>query len=285
MRRPSFTALAALASLATACAVADGPDPGADGDDVTAMPRRTMNSLGENRVSDHAATLKRIVATKFAANADTLALARTSQGQQLLDYAARCALKPGAQVSIGGYVVPQAPSLGLAPSWTSRALTTTEQGWLMACLLTHINATGSQVALSVRGRHVALAADVAERADYPIQEGAFWGAFSNPNPDSSGLVQYACFSDELASKCGPAQAAAILWDRLCAHGGCKDLYVVGACSSFDPADPVTCDAPSSGRDYYTACYPQAALPGKQPAGTRVYKEVITTYLKDFPACD
>lgn len=255
-----------------------------DDAEVIEVPRRTMNSLGENRVTLHAATLARIVAAPLAPSTDTKRLASSTSGAQLVDYLARCALGKGDTVALTRTLtVPRAPSLGLAPAWTWRGLEPAEQRWVMACLLAHINATGKSVAISARGDHPALALDAAEAADFPLREGAFWGAFSSPDPDRPGVKQYACYSDELADVCGASQAAALLWDRLCAHGGCADLYIVGPCSDKDPSTAVACEVDAGGA--FTGCGTTAAPLGQRTKGEAIYAEVVTTYLADAPACD
>jgi hypothetical protein len=61
------------------------------------------------------------------------------------------------------------------------------QRWVSACLFARANAVGISVPISMRGPHPALDTTPQEVADYPLQEGAFWGNWF----DGTGM--YACY--------------------------------------------------------------------------------------------
>jgi len=100
-------------------------------------------------------------------------------------------------------------SIGLAPRWLTEAMTLSEERWVSACLLAHVNYFGKHVRISIRVTGVAvpeLQASADEQQTYPIFEGGFFGNLFAPTP-----VAYTCQGMR-----SPAQASdPILQDRVC----------------------------------------------------------------------
>ena len=100
-------------------------------------------------------------------------------------------------------------SIGLAPHWHTQAMTPSEERWVSACLLAHVNFFGKHVRISIRATDPPvpeLEASSEERKTYTIAEGGFFGNLFLPQP-----VAYTCLGTRM-----PAQAAdPILQDRVC----------------------------------------------------------------------
>jgi hypothetical protein len=99
--------------------------------------------------------------------------------------------------------------LGLAPRWLYEAMTPSEERWVSACRLAHVNYFGKSGLISLRAGEPtipALMASEDEQRTFTIFEGGFFGNLFLPSP-----VAYACQGDRT-----PAQARdPILQDRLC----------------------------------------------------------------------
>ena len=112
-------------------------------------------------------------------------LVSTLEGRTFLHYAVKCALPKGRSLEItflgDKFIFPGL--VGLAPKWTKAPLTASNRRWMSACLLAHVNLTGAEVSILLRGDHPALnptktaAGDAPSGAAsaYTIREGAFYG--------------------------------------------------------------------------------------------------------------
>jgi hypothetical protein len=134
--------------------------------------------------------------------------------------------------------------IGLATDWADGALDEVGQQWVSACLLSRLNYFGVEVSLSSRGSAAALACTPDEVADYPNQEGAFWGKVFTSPP-----AEYAC--DDT-----PDDANSRSLQRVCAAGyvnpqgvtvGCGIVQRVGSCDAA--CAPLTGD----GGQYHPSC--------------------------------
>jgi hypothetical protein len=100
-------------------------------------------------------------------------------------------------------------SIGLAPRWLTEAMTPSEERWVSACLLAHVNYFGKHVQISIRATGIAvpeLEASAEEQQAFSIFEGGFFGNLFAPAP-----VAYTCRGERT-----PAQARdPILQDRVC----------------------------------------------------------------------
>jgi cellulase/cellobiase CelA1 len=106
----------------------------------------------------------------------TVGLMTTAAGRNTVGYLVRCALPAGASLikkdQYGvSYTFPGA--LGFAPEWQTSACGPVCQEYVSACMMAHINTTGSKVPVWL----VAHKANVGWglNADYPNQEGTFFG--------------------------------------------------------------------------------------------------------------
>jgi hypothetical protein len=185
-------------------------------------------------------------------------LASTAAKREQLTYLVRCALpaditlyadQDGMRFTFPG-------GLGLAPRWVDEAMTLSEERWVSACLLAHVNYFGKHVLVSMRATPppvpaLAVAAD--EQQTFTIFEGGFFGNLFTPEP-----VAYACQGTRT-----PTQARdPILQERICAQETNETAATgtpITACRFLLTGH---CDDPASVRVHGT-----------------LYTEVIFTYLR------
>ncbi len=138
-------------------------------------------------------------------------LASTAAKREQLKYLVRCALpaEVALYADIAGERFTFPGSIGLAPRWLTEAMTPSEERWVSACLLAHVNYFGKHVRISTRATGVSvpeLEASIDEQQTYTIFEGGFFGNLFLPEP-----VAYTCRGER-----SPAQARdPILQDRVC----------------------------------------------------------------------
>src|SRR5262249_51563966 len=138
-------------------------------------------------------------------------LAATAAKREQLKYLVRCALPADVAVyaDIEGERFTFPGSLGLAPGWLTEAMTPSEERWVSACLLAHVNYFGKHVQISIRATGIAvpeLVASADEQQTFSIFEGGFFGNLFAPAP-----AAYTCQGTRT-----PAQARdPILQDRVC----------------------------------------------------------------------
>jgi hypothetical protein len=138
-------------------------------------------------------------------------LAATAAKREQLKYLVRCALpaEVALYADIEGERFTFPGSIGLAPRWLTEAMTPSEERWVSACLLAHVNYFGKHVRISIRATGAAvpeLEASADEQQTYTIFEGGFFGNLFAPTP-----VAYTC-----RGRRSPAQARdPILQDRVC----------------------------------------------------------------------
>ena len=138
-------------------------------------------------------------------------LAATAAKRKQLTYLVRCAMPADVELYTqqGSERFTFPGSIGLAPHWLTQAMTPSEQRWVSACLLAHVNFFGKHVRISTRATDPPvpeLESSSDERKTYTIAEGGFFGNLFLPQP-----VAYTCLGTRM-----PAQAAdPILQDRVC----------------------------------------------------------------------
>jgi hypothetical protein len=138
-------------------------------------------------------------------------LASTAARREQLKYLVRCALP--AQITVyadaEGERFTFQGSMGLAPRWLTEAMTASEERWVSACLLAHVNYFGKPVQVSMRATPPpvpALESSDEEQTTFTIFEGGFFGNLFTAAP-----VAYTCQGMRT-----PEQAAdPILQDRVC----------------------------------------------------------------------
>jgi hypothetical protein len=157
----------ALLIVLGACAV----EPGVGSPDDTNVPRIAGNGMSPAMLAGSGL----ITSTLDAAGA--AAMGQTQSARKVLAYAAGCALSADQTVdfTVDGVTTTLFGAMGIAPAWTSRALTTSEAAWVSACLFARANLTSTSVQISARGAQSGLAVTADEEASYRIEEGAFWG--------------------------------------------------------------------------------------------------------------
>lgn len=263
------------------------------------------NAIASNAIASNSIQLNAIASNAIASNQisnslfelTSTELLATEDGRELLTYIVSCALPGDVSLSgdYAGVTYHFAGDIGLAPSWTERALRETEQRWVSACLIARVNLYGIPVSISIRGPHKALKVGSAEASDYSIEEGAFYGnVFRGAN---TSLVWNACRGrDQAVSESGTLDL------RDCTEpdpdhpgltkcgftyaGDCGDWALPAnpyACRKFrDTSDPRTIidsDLLNS-RDYrggyYEQCYDRPG-PGVWSHAER-FTEVITVFV-------
>jgi hypothetical protein len=142
----------------------------------------------------------------------------TANRTKTMKYLVACGLPAGKSFVYNGITFPG--KFGLASSWQTSPLTSTQIRWVTACLLAHVNADGRNVVVSFRGPTGALATTSTERSAYPKEEGAYFG-----NVLAGTQRKYSC-------KGAYASYSASTYGRRCASSCSSCEYVsVGNCSS------------------------------------------------------
>lgn len=136
--------------------------------DTTDAPRLAANGMYPNQI------LVTTLDTAALTGAAITSIAATSDGQSFLSYLVGCALTSSQTLTTTGSTpYSYTGSLGLAPGWTSAALSGSERKWVSACMLARSNSIGTSVSLSLRGTHPELY--LSGEGGYAIQEGTFYG--------------------------------------------------------------------------------------------------------------
>jgi len=204
--------------LSAVCAYAGSGDNGLQANGVYGNGM-SQNSVGQSAgLKDSAAQVVTAphAATPAAGSPRLIALAdpdlaSTAAKRHQLTYLVRCALPEHIVVyaDYGGERFTFQGSMGLAPRWLTEAMTPSDERWVSACLLAHVNYFGKHVRVSMRATPPpvpAFEADDDEQQTYTIFEGGFFGNLFLPQP-----VAYTCQGMRT-----PAQAQdPILQDRVC----------------------------------------------------------------------
>jgi hypothetical protein len=120
--------------------------------------------------------------TSVLNSTNAAAMGTTNSARKLLSFATTCALDATQSIdfTVGGVQYHSAGLMGIAPSWTTSALSASDAAWVSACVVSRVNLTSAVVQISARGNNPGYDTTVGEVADYKIEEGAFWGnAFTN----------------------------------------------------------------------------------------------------------
>jgi hypothetical protein len=169
------------------------------------LSHSTLPTLAAPRADTSSAVLPRLIAL-----ADPH-LASTAAKREQLTYLVRCALPEGielyTQQGTERFTFPG--RIGLAPHWVSTAMTPSEERWVSACLLAHLNYFGKHVMISLRAQQPlvpALEASNEEQQTFSIFEGGFFGNLFTPHP-----VAYTCRGQHTLEQASEP----ILQDRIC----------------------------------------------------------------------
>jgi hypothetical protein len=245
-----------LLVVGTSCAVEiDEPSFSDVESEVTTTNKITVNKITVNKI-----TVNQLATAQLAASSlDAHAMLDTEDRREVLTYIVSCALPAGEVLALtdaGGATYEFPGSIGLAPAWATRAPTVSERRWVTACVLARTNLYGVSVPISMRhDTNPALAASTAERAEFSVVEGAFYGDLFQESP-----VMYACGAKAWSAATPETERAC----ALSADGFTTDcgFTYTGACNAAkqpcqDPAAP------------FGAC-----------AGDGVtYPEVVTIYMQ------
>jgi len=266
-----------------------------------ATNRLATNRLATNRLATNRLATNRLATnalTSGALNADPSAdeLLSTPEGRDLYSYVVSCALPAGTDIQAA---VPGAPDtdpqsnttysctseqcvfsggIGLVPRWLGHKLSRKGQEWISACLLARVNAHDVVEAISMRGKHPALAVGPSEPFDFPLEEGSFYGNVFIPDPDP--IDWHACRGqDQAAGENGG------LVSRDCAEPDPSDATLTqcgfnyaGDCADYTPVVPSAYACKKY--DTFTAhgsCHADPGL-GTWPHA-KTYKQVITTFVR------
>jgi hypothetical protein len=165
------TVVLALLSVSALGACVDNAD--LPSDDGTAEPRLATNGMLPTYIAPTNVYAYALTSQLLNQNA----LISTSAGRAYLSYITDCALASNQSVK-GTYGFTQytfAGNIGIAPAWTTRALTATEGNWISACVLSRANQFGTNVTISMRGDAGVWGTTADEAANYNVEEGAFYG--------------------------------------------------------------------------------------------------------------
>jgi hypothetical protein len=174
---------------AVGCALDTDPNESATDDDIATSNKLASNKLASNKLASNKLAANKLAVATLPSQST---LIDSADGREVLSYILKCALPASVTLTItatNGTAYPFPGEIGLAPAWTTRALTVTEQHWVSACVLSRTNYFGIAVPLSLRGSNPALAQTLAEDLQYETSEAAFYGnLFSTPQ------VEYACIA-------------------------------------------------------------------------------------------
>jgi hypothetical protein len=165
--------LALLSVLVVGCV--DVETDLAGDEDIEVLPKLATNALTPAQLAG--ASFNHTALNQASLNT----YAGSANGRASLAYVVGCALPVGTSVTAyytdGGVPnqITYNGEIGLAPSWTTTALTTTQQRLISGCVLARVNAIGTSVIVSLRGPSTALNVTGSEATQYAKQEGAFFG--------------------------------------------------------------------------------------------------------------
>jgi hypothetical protein len=149
--------------------------------------------------------------------------------RHVIGHAVECALSPEQSLSdpVSGDVYEG--WWGLAPSWSSGALTTDGRRDVTACMIQRLNISGAHVPVLLEGPNSAIVEDEAYDSSYPIVEStAFGDLFSSDVPLFSGLPAFnafVCWEGLLPESCG----LPLLEQRICDDALLCGLTTLGPC--------------------------------------------------------
>jgi hypothetical protein len=135
-------------------------------------------------------------------------------------------------------------------------MTTTEQEYVTACLLAHVNLAGEHVAVSLRGAPAGLALEPGEASTYNCREGAFMGnLFAGHASDKLPMMQCHEYgaTQGTGRLCDPAKESSLCWtdcsaacDQISGNITSCNITIDGVSKSYSniittflPANPTT----------------------------------------------
>ena len=168
-------------------------------DETTEVPRLAANGMTPNQIQVTSLDAAALTGTSIGS------IASTADGRSFLSYLVGCALTSSQTLTTGSYSF--TGSLGLAPEWTTGALSLSDRRWVSACVLARSNSAGSSVSLSMRGTNAQLF--LSGEGGYGVEEGAFYGDIF-----VGGAGRHVCADVDVRER--PMYGT--LKTRMCAHG-------------------------------------------------------------------
>ena len=256
--RPVLCLPIAALSLLAACVVA--PDESTSSDEVVAGNRIAANRIAANRIAANRIAANRIAANRIAANRLRVnlltagELLSTDDGRAVFSLIVSCALPDTITLvaTVDGTDFEFFGAIGLAPQWLHARLDHRGQRWVSACMFSRVNDQTVLIPISMRGPNRQLAADADERAQWTLEEGAFYGNLFGPLNEP--IQWFACRGRDLAAGT-PGELA----NRDCAKPDpanpgrtlCGFVFA-GDCGNFAPDQ--ACEAFSRNGTFYRACH-------------------------------
>lgn len=235
--------ISALVVSLTACAV--DPIDGTDSDDVATGVDGEIRRLAANGITPASVASSGITAAQLTQTVVNN-LSTTKDKAAVLMYLVQCAMPSTYSISsTSGLPYTYTGQFGLAPTWSSGALSQASQRAISSCVFARMNAYGRNVTISMRGAGLGLDPGEADSHIYP--EGVFYG---NLFPGADNFWG-ACDAD------GPTHV-----DRQCAQPG--------QCSMTNPglsSCAATCSYDAAGTA--TSCIAN---------GNKVYANPVSVYL-------
>ena len=257
--RPVPHLLIAMVSLLAACV--DAPSESMTRDAVLTANRMTANRMTANRLQANRLSTNRLGASQLTSNRLTVNLVSagellaTPDGRELFSLIVSCALPDDITLvaTIGGTTFEFPGEIGLARSWLHHPLDRDGQASVSACLFARVNVHDVALPISIRGPDRSLTAGAAERAAFPVEEGAFYGNFFTPLDQP--ILWIACRGRDQA-----VEESGGLVDRDCAeedpaHPGltqCGFIYA-GDCGDFGSGE-AACEQFSENGEFYRRCH-------------------------------
>lgn len=245
------------------------------------------NALSNNALSNNALSNNALSNNALSNNAlSNNALSNNGLGVQLIKYIIRCALPSSACLDVTTTATDtNVPSecvggschfcgnLNLAPGWQTQGLSLSQEKWMSACLLSHINIDGTSVPISVRDAVSGNIATVtsSEYALYNAPEAAFYGNLFRPGPNGE-VEKYVCNAGSSLTPpgrvCGLSLAGAV---------ECSMTFT-GSCVGHEigqqsPNGTHACD--------YEGALPNGAVRQCHSTAATTWNEVLTIYDQQY----
>lgn len=210
----------------------------------------------------------------------TTDLANSADGQAVLTDLVRCALPTGASASFpsaDGTDLVLPGLIGLAPGWQGAPIDETDQRFVTACLMAHVNGLETPFPISVRSKR--RVAPLTERITFPHEELAAYGNIFKPAAERE---LFACFGEAVAQSLGSSGGLdetlglpSYLDVRFCgvSEQGCG-FSLAGACFRFG-GDVTTSACETRSGTIYDRCHERPI----EEAPTPAFEEAVTVYLQ------
>jgi len=271
---PALLAPLALGALG-GCAV-DEEDP----PELDETAYISLNALSPAALLDNGDGLHALAGA--ALDGATTRLVDSDEGRMLLSYVARCALRTGDKATFprsGGPALVYPGLVGIAQGWKHGALDGAGQRLMTACLMAHVNATGTEVPISVRSARLR-EPPLTEKLLFPAQEMSVYGNVFGPACDRELFV---CFGRAVAQSLGGngGLGAALglptyLDFRMCSVSDNCGFHRVGACYRWPQQPDVkksACEVQSG--NLYKKCHEAPIQDGSTPS----WSDTVSVYLQ------